>query len=553
MDIKEIIRKYALKNALDYGKANWKAVVGKVVAEAKVNAKEVIPLIKEVVNEVNKMKKEDIENEVRKFSFQKPRKDERISIPNPQDGVITRFPPEPSGYLHIGHAKAVFLDYVIAEQYNGFMRLRFDDTNPKKESQEYVDAIKEDLEWLGVKWRYETYTSDYMPMLYEKARELIQKGFLYVTTAKKDEIKRSRETKVPLKERSNSVEDNLELWDKMLANEFDEGEAVVLLKGDLNSANTVMRDPTMFRIIKTEHYRQRDKYIVWPSYDFEAPILDAHEGVTHAIRSKEYELRTELYYRILDLLDLRKPTLIHISRLSIKGTLVSKRFLTPLVKEKKVWGWDDPRLPTIRGLRRRGIVPEAIRNFALRFGIGKQEKIVGWEFLLKENRKVLDKKAKRFFFVPDPVNITVKGLKEGEVEIKLHPDLNVGFRRIKYSSEIFIPRSDFDVLKEGDVIRLKDLVNIKLLHKEKGMFEITDEKPFKKVQWISVENVPISVYVPKDLVDEEGNFNPDSLDIIKGLAEVNIDTLREDEIVQFERFGFVRLDDKVKRIFIFSS
>ncbi len=553
MDIKEIIRKYALKNALDYGKADWKAVIGKVIAETKGNAKEIIPLIKEVVDEVNKMSKEEIEAEISKYEFDKPEKDERISIPNPQEGVVTRFPPEPSGYLHIGHAKAVFLDYVVAQQYNGFMRLRFDDTNPKKESQEYVDAIKEDLEWLGVEWKHETYTSDYMEMLYEKARELIQRGFLYVTTASKEDIKRSRETKIPLKERNNSVEDNLELWDKMLSNEFDEGEVVVLLKGDLNSSNTVMRDPTMFRIIKMEHYRQGDRYIVWPSYDFEAPILDAYEGVTHAIRSKEYELRTELYYRILNILNLRKPTLIHISRLSIKGTLVSKRFLTPLVKEGKVWGWDDPRLPTIRGLRRRGVAPEAIKNFVLRFGIGKQEKVVGWEFLLKENRKVLDKKAKRFFFVPGPVKVFIKGLSKGQITLKLHPTANLGKRKINYDNELFIPLADFTGLEEGSTIRLKDLVNIKLLDKKSRIFEVTSDKEVKKVQWVPLNGVETSVFIPLDLVNEEGSFNENSLKVVKGISEPAVAELKEGEVVQFERFGFVRLDDKNEMRFIFSS
>ncbi len=553
MDIKEIIRKYALKNALDYGKADWKAVIGKVIAETKGNAKEIIPLIKEVVDEVNKMSKEEIEAEISKYEFNKPEKDERISIPNPQDGVVTRFPPEPSGYLHIGHAKAVFLDYVVAQQYNGFMRLRFDDTNPKKESQEYVDAIKEDLEWLGVEWKHETYTSDYMEMLYEKARELIQRGFLYVTTASKEDIKRSRETKIPLKERNNSIEHNLELWDKMLSNEFDEGEAVVLLKGDLNSSNTVMRDPTMFRIIKMEHYRQGDRYIVWPSYDFEAPILDAYEGVTHAIRSKEYELRTELYYRILNILNLRKPTLIHISRLSIKGTLVSKRFLTPLVKEGKVWGWDDPRLPTIRGLRRRGVAPEAIKNFVLRFGIGKQEKVVGWEFLLKENRKVLDKKAKRFFFVPEPVKVFIKGLSKGQITLKLHPTANLGTRKINYDNELFIPLADFTGLEEGSTIRLKDLVNIKLLDKKSRIFKVTSDKEVKKVQWVPLNGVETSVFIPLDLINEEGSFNEDSLKVVKGVSEPAVAELKEGEVVQFERFGFVRLDDKNEMRFIFSS
>ncbi|MEM2948431.1 MAG: glutamate--tRNA ligase [Candidatus Anstonellales archaeon] len=563
MDVEEIIRKHAIKNAYDYGKANAGAVAGKVIAdypEAKNNMKEIMQKISKIVNEINKMKKEEIEEELAKYSFEKKEKKEKtITLPNAEEGkVVTRFPPEPNGYPHIGHAKAVFLDYESAKSYGGKMLLRFDDTNPKKEKQEYVDGIKESLKWLGVKWEKETYTSDYMPKLYEFAEKLISLGKAYVCLCGQDEIKENRKKMKECVHRKQSIQKNTELWKDMLSGKFDEGEAILRYKGNMQSENTVMRDPTLFRIIKGEHYRQKNKYFVWPSYDFEAPILDSIEGVTHAMRSKEYELREALYYSILDDLGLRKPILIHFARLSIKNAPISKRLLTPLVLEGKVSGWDDPRLPTLMGLKRRGIVPEAIRNFVLRFGIGKTESEPGWEILLAENRKLLDPVAKRFFFVKEPILLEVENSRPQTVLLKDHPDSEKRTRVFNVAKEFYIQHDDAKHLEIGEKIRLKDLFNIEIVEKSKEKIKARiieiKEMPQLKIQWLPKNNViPCKVLVPGDLLTEHGKYNRESLRIDEGYCEKNVEELSIGNIIQFERYGFCRLDKKGEEMeFIYS-
>jgi glutamyl-tRNA synthetase len=551
--LEDVIRKYALKNALDYGKAEKGAVVGKVIAEfpdAKKNMKETIQKINEIVNEVNKLSREAIENELKNYTFaEKPKEEKkRFEVPNAVEGkVVTRFPPEPSGYPHIGHAKAAFLDYELARQYNGKMILRFDDTNPEKESQEFVDAIKEGLRWLGIRWDKETYTSDNIEKIYECAETLIKKDKAYVCTCTQEEISRGRSESKPCQCRSLSVAENLERWKKMINGLFKEGEAILRFKGDLKALNTVMRDPSLVRIVDAVHYRQGKKYHAWPNYDLAVVVMDAIEEITHPMRTKEYELRDELYNALFYELGFKKPTLVEFSRLQIKNAPISKRLLTPLVKEKKVSGWDDPRLPTLMGLKRRGILPEAIKNFVLSFGISKVESEPTLDALLAENRKLVDQIAKRYFFVQYPVELKIIGAPPQLVRIRLHPTKNIGYREIAVKDKVFISKDDAEKLKEGERFRLKDLYNVKL--KQKGAqfiaeYEKSDELLEKKIQWVSDEYVPCEILVPLDLLDEQGNFNENSLRVIKGYCENNCERLDEGEIIQFERFGFCRLDKK---------
>jgi glutamyl-tRNA synthetase len=558
-DLKAAIRKFALKNALDYGKANLNAVVGKAMGEMpelRQRAAEAKEAAEAVIGEVNRMAKAEIEKELANYTFAKAEKKEhRFTIPNPQDGVVTRFAPEPSGYAHIGHAKAIFLESEVANDYNGSMLLRFDDTNPKKEKQEYVDAMKSDLEWLGVKWKKESYTSDNMKRLYEIAKKLMEKGHLYVTKAPNEEIKLARAKGTTISGRDNAPEKNLELFDKMISNGFKEGEAVVLLKSDLSAANSVMRDPAMFRIVEAPHYRQGNKYSAWPTYDFEAPLMDSMEGITHAMRSKEYELREELYYRMLDLAGMRKPTVIHFSRLDIKNSVISKRHLVPLVESGKLWGWDDPRLPTIRGLRTRGICQEAIKNFALRFGIGKQEKEVDWDFLLQENRQALDKTTRRMFFVRNPVTLSLNGSFPEEAELPMHPSENMGKRHFDISGEAYIEESDWDMLKNGEIFRLKDYANARV--DKEGMsieFVPGKEMPKTKVHWVPEKGaIEAKLYEVGNLLNDDDSFNENSLEAISGFCEASAQTLNEGGIVQFERIGYSRLHRKKGMEFVLSE
>lgn len=556
-DLKSIIRKHVLKNAYDFGKANPGSVVGKVIAEhpeAKEDMKATMQLISRTIAEINKMDKEDIRKEMGQFEYvKKEEKEKRLELPNAVMGkVITRFPPEPSGYPHIGHAKAACLNYEAAKAYEGKMILRFDDTNPEKESKEFVDAIKEGLEWLGIEWDMESYTSDHMDEIFKTAEDLIRKGKAYVCESSQQEISHMRTSGKEVGSRRLSPEENLERWKEMLSGKL---KAVLLHKGDLESDNTVMRDPALARILVTPHWKQGTRYKVWPGYDLAVVVMDHLEGLSHPMRSKEYELRNELYSTLFADLGWKKPELIEFSRLSIKNAPISKRLLTPLVEEKKVLGWDDPRLPTLAGLRRRGVLPEAIKSFVLSFGLSKVESEPDWEALLVENRKMIDTIADRYFFVPDPVKLNVVGGPEESVRLRRHPKLDHGFREIRVKNAFYISRQDVENIEKDEIFRLKDLYDVELLEKGEELQAryAGNEKVSKKVQWVSDDKVECVVLVPKDLL-KDGEYDPESLDFVKGFCESNCSKLNEGDMLQFERFGFCRLDEKGKNnlVFIYS-
>jgi len=562
VDLEEIVRKHALKNALDYGKASVNAVVGKVVAEApdaKKNMKKTMLLVEKIVAEVNEMPGVEIEEQAGKFEFIEKSKEEeekQIRLENAVRGkVVTRFLPEPNGFAHIGHAKAAWLSAEAARQYEGKVILRWDDTNPEKEKLEFVQAIREDLKWLELEFARESFTSDFMPRFYEFAEKLVKQGDAYVCHCSKEEIARNRELRKPCEDRNASVKENVEAWKKMVDGKFLEGEAILRLKADLNSQNTVMRDPTLFRMIFTPHYRQKEKYKAWPTYDFEVSISDSLDGVTHALRSKEYELRDELYYYIIQKLGLRKPIIYDFSRLNIRGTALSKRLLRPLIEEGKVWGWDDPRLPTIRGLRRRGILPQAIKKFVLSFGLSKVESEPGWEALLVENRKLLDPIAEHYFFVENPVKLTVEKTLEKTSIAKLskHPTKG-GERLIKHENEFFVQENDLKKIEKGEVFRLKNLYNVKLLDYSKGKArgeyagrELTEGK---KIQWVSTLEFEKAELIELGDLLTNGKFNEKSMQTRKGVCEKTCASLKQGDIIQFERVGFARLDDEKKMRFI---
>lgn len=563
MGVEEAIRKHALKNALDYGKAEPKAIVGKVIGEfpdAKKDIKKTMESIKRIVDEVNLLSKDEIEEETKKYSYLEKKEEKKgITLPNGEKGkVVTRFPPEPSGYPHIGHAKAAFLDCEAARGYEGKFILRFDDTNPEKEKEEYVNAIKEGLSWLGIRWDEEAYVSDFMPKLYGYAEKMIGEGNAYVCTCSMDEIKKNRAEKKECKCRGNDTSRNMELWKKMLDRGFRKGEAILRFKGDMGSLNTVMRDPTLFRIIDTPHFRQGDKYAVWPSYDFEVSIIDSITGVTHAMRTKEYELRDELYFAILEKLGLEKPALIEFSRLDIKDAPISKRLLIPLIEEKKVSGWDDPRLPTLAGLRKRGILPQAIKNFVLSFGISKVESRPGWDALLHENKKLIDPISSRYYFVKDPVSLAVLNAPKRKAKLRKHPTHDMGTREMETDGNFSISKDDFDSIKAGEVFRLKGLYNVKATKKEDGMMEgeYAGEEVGKerKIQWVTKDAIKCNVLVPLDLF-AEGKFNEDSMMVDRGECEMACSEIRIGGIIQFERYGFCRFDRKEGDVllFIFTS
>jgi glutamyl-tRNA synthetase len=555
--IVDTAKKYALQNAVNFnGKANPKAVIGKVIAELKSDGfspKEIIPQVNSIIQQINQLTVEQQTKELEEIAPEllvKEKKERDFSLPslpNAETGaVVTRFPPEPNGFLHIGHAKASIVDFEYAKMYDGKFILRFDDTNPENADVKFYDAQKEDLRWLGISWDEEYNTSSNLEKHYKLAEKLIKDGNAYVCQCSVDIIKECRFDGRECDHRIISPGESLDRWKEMKSGGIN--NAILRLKGDMCCANTAMRDPTLFRIIEKTHPLQGDKYRAWPTYDFAGAVEDSISGVTHPFRTKEYELRDECYYKLLDLLDLRKPTLMEFARLNIEGMPVSKRKIKPLIENGLVSGFDDIRLPTLRGLKKRGILPAAIKQFVLSQGISKVESTVTFGLVESENRKLLDPISKRYFFVENPVKLTVKGAPNKTKELSLHPtDTSIGARKVSTNDTFHISKSDFDQLEPGDIFRLKDLYNVKVLEKHPNFLgEFAGENLISntlKLQWTTNNFVEMKVFVPSLLFIDE-LYNAKSLQTVKGFAEEAVKSVKTGEIVQFERFGFVRIENK---------
>ncbi len=374
-------------------------------------------------------------------------------IQNGKNGakVHTRFPPEPNGYLHIGHAKSICLNFGIAKKYNGKCNLRFDDTNPVKEDTEYVDSIKEDIQWLGFQWAEEHYASDYFDQLYMWAEQLIQEGLAYVDDQTQEEISKGRgvptQPGVESPYRNRTVEENLDLFRRMRAGEFPDGSRVLRAKIDMASPNMHFRDPIMYRILHAEHHRTGDKWCIYPMYDFAHGQSDSIEGITHSICTLEFEVHRPLYDWFCEALRIHHPQQIEFARLNLNYTIMSKRKLLQLVKENYVNGWDDPRMPTICGLRRRGYTPQAIRNFAETVGVAKRDNIIDVSLLEFCAREDLNKNAIRTMAVLDPVKLVIDNYPDNQVEeldaVNNPEDENAGTRKVPFAKELWIERADF--------------------------------------------------------------------------------------------------------------
>ena len=554
--IQKIAKLYALQNAIRLnGKANSKAVVGKVISVLQkegYSPKEIIPIVNSVIEKVNNipLKIQIAELERVAPELLKKEKKERDftlpKLPNAEKGkVVTRFRPEPNGYLHIGHAKAAIVDYEYSNNYDGKFILRFDDTNPENAKIEFYEAQKEDLKWLNVEWDEEYRTSNNLEKHYKLAEQLIKQDNAYVCQCSSDDIKHGRFHGKECTCCGTECADNLTLWKQMLDSSLD--NAILRLRGDMTCENTAMRDPTLFRIIDKPHPIHEHKYRVWPTYDFAGAVEDSISGVTHPFRTKEYELRDECYFKLLDYLNLRKPHLMEFARLSIEGMPVSKRKIKPLIDNGSVSGYDDIRLPTLRGLKKRGILPEAIKQFVLEQGISKVESSVNFGLVEAANRKIIDPIVKRYFFVKDPVKLTVENSPNVTKKIKFHPDNEkLSSREINTGKFFFIQESDVKKLKVCEIFRLKDLYNVKILKKDKEIIgKYVGDKLIPesfKIQWTTEKFVKMKVLIPKPLYIEE-KFNPNSLIEIEGYAESEVSSIRTGEIVQFERFGFVRIEN----------
>ena len=562
-DIRKEIRRIALQNAFEHeGKTQDKIVLAKILGtkpEFRTRVKEISEDIKLVVSAVNQTsfeeQRKEIEENFPEILIPKEKNEEREGLPplkNAEQGkVVTRFPPEPNGYPHIGHAKAAIINAEYAKMYGGKFILRMDDTNPEAERMEYHAAIKVGLDWLGIKFDVIKNTSDDMEIFYKKGIELINSGKAYVCTCKREDISENRRERKACKCSRGDIKQNNQGWEKMF-DKFKPGDAIIRFRGDMKADNAVMRDPVLFRIIDEKHYTLGNKYRVWPSYDFAVAIEDSIDGVTHAFRSKEFELRKELIDAILDALNMRKPYQDFFSRLEFKGMPISKRILKPLIEEGKVSWYDDPRLPTLESLRRRGIKPEAIKKFILSLGLTKANTLAPFDALESFNRKFVDADSIRLFMVSNPKKITIKKLPFSFVEISNHPIKDMGKRKINIDENFYISGEDVENMK-GTQIRLLGLGNIKIL-KNNGDLEgeFTEEEPnsdIQKIQWIPQKNAHIiKILIPKQLFIDD-KFNENSLEELEVYTEPHYLQLKDGEEIQFVRFGYCRKDSQNQAIF----
>lgn len=504
--------------------------------------------------------------------------------------VATRFPPEPNGYLHIGHAKSICLNFGIARDFGGTCNLRFDDTNPTKEEVEYVESIKEDVRWLGFDWEDRLYyASDYFDRLYDYAIELIEAGKAYVDSLSAEEIREYRGTLTePGKEspyRNRSVGENLDLFQRMCAGEFDDGAHVLRAKIDMASPNVVMRDPVLYRIRKVPHHRTGNKWCIYPMYDFTHCISDALEGITHSICTLEFEINRPLYDWVLDNVSAPcHPKQIEFARLNLSYTVLSKRKLIQLVEEGVVRGWDDPRMPTIAGLRRRGYTPEAIRDFCDRIGVAKKDSVVDIGLLEHCIREDLNLRAKRVMVVLRPLRVVIENYPEGEVEElegPYHPDdPSMGARKIPFSRVLYIERDDFMEdppkryyrLAPGREVRLRygyflkcvgvvrdaesgEIQEIRCTYDPatKSGFAPDGRKVKATIHWVSAEHsLPAEVRLydrlfsaenPNEGPDLKAHLNPRSLEVIRfARGEPSLVSAAPGDHFQFERLGYFNAD-----------
>ncbi|WP_245863949.1 glutamine--tRNA ligase/YqeY domain fusion protein [Fredinandcohnia onubensis] len=507
-----------------------------------------------------------------------------------RDHVVTRFPPEPNGYLHIGHAKSIILNFDLADEFKGRTNLRFDDTNPLKEDIEFVNSIKEDVKWLGYDWDGLFFASNYFEEMYDRAVLLIKKGLAYVDDLSADEIREYRGTLTePGKEspyRNRTIEENLELFDNMRAGKYENGEKVLRAKIDMKSPNINLRDPVIYRISHTTHHNTGDKWCIYPLYAFAHPIEDAIEGVTHSICTIEFEDQRPFYNWVVEQCEMEStPQQIEFGRINLTNTVMSKRKLKLLVDEGYVDGWDDPRMPTISGLRRKGYTPEAIRTFLRELGVAKNNGTVDTQMLEHFVREDLKLKAPRTMGVINPLKVVITNYPEGQVEM-LDAEINpenpeMGTRQIPFSREIYIEQEDFMEnppkkyfrLFPGNEVRLKHAYFIKceevIKDEEGNVVELhctydpetksgtgfTGRKVKGTIHWVeATQAIPAEFRLYEPLIldedekeeDEDKTFldyvNPNSLEILNGFVEPNMKDVKPHDKFQFFRHGYFNVD-----------
>jgi len=543
--LKDIIFKYALQNAVFYsGKANASAVLGKVMSqdpEARSNIGEARQLIDRIVKEVNTM---GLEEQKRKLGALAPellekREKKQEGLADLEDAVegkvVTRFAPSPTGPLSIGQfMRAAFLSHYYAKRYKGKFILRIEDTDAKKIEPSAYEWLKEDLTKMETGWDSLVLQSDRLPIYYKYAKELIEKGKAYICYCPSEAFKKQKLSGSECACRFQAKEKNLELWEAMVAGEMEDGSAALRLKTSMSDPNPVLRDPPLIRVNKTPHPIRGEGYSAWPLYNFSCAVDDHALGVTHVFRGKEHEHNTAVQKAISDIFGWTFPLVINFGMIRFPGGAVHTRDIKVMIANGEVSGWDDPKLPTVRALLRRGFQPEAIKSLALQCGLSKNDIELSWDNLDAHNRKLIDPLANRYMVVLDPVNLYAEGVPDRrEVFEALHPDFpERGKKKVPLDPRnIYISKDDFDKFR-GSVIRLKGLCNVSLVRKPKC---VGDEvmRDMQKLQWVSEPHVKVAI------VTKDG--------VLRGIGEPEMANLKVDSIIQMERIGFGRIDSNSKK------
>ncbi len=558
---KTLIRQWTLANALEHGgTANTNAVIGKLIAEKpelKSKIKELKENIEKSVKEINRLSVKEQESELERLGsperIEKEKKEGLSELPerDKYENIVTRFAPNPNGPLHLGHVRTAVLSHEYAVRNNGKFILRFEDTNPENAKEDMYDFIRNDLKWLEITWDEEYIQSQRMEIYYQYIEQLLEEGKAYICTCPPNKFKKLRDRKNACPCRGTSKKENLSKWEKMLGGSFKEKEAVGRIKTDLKNPNPALRDWPAFRIVSKTHPKTGDKYRVWPLYNFSVAIDDYKMGITHVLRGKEHEVNEQRQRQLFEHLGWKYPTALQHGRLAVTETVLSKTKIMNGIRERIYEGYDDVRLGTVAAMRRRGIVPQALRDVVIDIGITKTDSTLSWDTLYSKNRKIIDEKANRYFFVPQPERLLIKNVPDKkEARLRLHPDREErGKRTLPLERDdgkliVWISKKDVDKMGLGDIVRLKDLLNfeltsIKPLEANFKSFELLD---VPKIQWVSKNPIEVEVLEPTG-------------DKKKGYAEPEVKNLSKGEIIQFERYGFISIDEiepKVRGVYTHS-
>lgn len=541
-DLSQEIFAYALQNALEFGKADVARVLPKLFQHGldKKDIKTVMPIITATVKKVNAVSPEE---RAKIFAgvqeLVKKREEKEKDLPDLDLGsmkkIVTRMAPEPSKYPHLGHAMTFLINYLYAQKYKGSCVLRLEDANPEKVSQEYVDVILSDIrDYLGIEVKKPVYVSDDMPKFYRYAEKLIKGGHAYICFCTRELMQDLRHTGVECQCRQFPIKIQVGRWKDFVKGIYSEGQAVMRLKGNMQSLNHVMRDPALFRRVDAAHFRQGTKYKVWPLYDFYNPIEDSLMGVTLILRSNEFDTRVELQDTLKDLLKLKKQKIIQYGRFNVEEFTTKGREIRELFQSGELRGWDDPRLITLRALKRRGITREAIYELVKQMGLTKHPVNLQFDMIAAINRKIIDPIADRYAFISEPLELTLPGMTMKRIEVPVHPDYPEKTRAIEINERAYISKKDAE-LYAGKEIRLLHLCNVKL--DKKPTITSYDNKKIPKIQWVSQ-------YVRARILMPDGQW-------LEGIAERAITGLKVGTLLQFERVGFVRYDQLHEDVYEF--